>query len=131
MTVVDAMMFREMINEMVAINFNRTVTNSFRGELAKHRKKEKKKPPAVHRQQQRLLTGIIPNSNGFIDEMVESIPSHYLQAVRARFVLCPSGLGMDSYRLWETLLLVSKYTRLCVLMLQCLLCCWCRRVRSP
>lgn len=30
---------------------------------------------------------------------------HYLQAAQSRFVLCPSGLGFDTYRLWETLLL--------------------------
>ena len=28
---------------------------------------------------------------------------HYEETARAKFVLCPSGLGMDSYRLWETL----------------------------
>jgi hypothetical protein len=32
---------------------------------------------------------------------------HHLEAAQARFVLCPSGLGFDTYRLWETLLLGS------------------------
>jgi hypothetical protein len=32
---------------------------------------------------------------------------HYLQTVQSKFVLCPSGLGFDTYRLWETLILGS------------------------
>ena len=30
---------------------------------------------------------------------------HYLEAIESKFVLCPSGLGMDTYRLWESLVL--------------------------
>ncbi len=32
---------------------------------------------------------------------------YYRSVARSRFVLCPSGLGWDSFRLWETLLLGS------------------------
>eukprot|EP01032_Pedospumella_encystans_P012554 gene12554-14518_t len=32
---------------------------------------------------------------------------HHLAAAQAQFVLCPSGLGFDTYRLWETLLVGS------------------------
>jgi len=31
--------------------------------------------------------------------------NHKLETAEARFALCPSGLGFDTYRLWETLLL--------------------------
>ena len=34
------------------------------------------------------------NNGEFVD--------HYEETAMAKFVLCPSGLGMDSYRLWET-----------------------------
>ena len=30
---------------------------------------------------------------------------HYEETSRSKFMLCPSGLGMDSYRIWESLLL--------------------------
>lgn len=30
---------------------------------------------------------------------------HLLETAESRFALCPSGLGMDTYRLWQTLLL--------------------------
>lgn len=29
---------------------------------------------------------------------------HHFTSATSRFVLCPSGLGMDTYRLWETLI---------------------------
>lgn len=29
---------------------------------------------------------------------------HYEETARSKFMLCPSGLGMDSYRIWETLI---------------------------
>jgi hypothetical protein len=32
---------------------------------------------------------------------------YYRSILRSRFVLCPSGLGWDSYRIWETLVLGS------------------------
>lgn len=32
---------------------------------------------------------------------------HHFASASARFVLCPSGLGFDTYRLWETLLIGS------------------------
>ena len=32
---------------------------------------------------------------------------HFYEAVTGKFVLCPSGLGFDTYRLWETILLGS------------------------
>ena len=33
--------------------------------------------------------------------------SHFVEAAESKFILCPSGLGFDTYRLWETLLLGS------------------------
>ena len=33
--------------------------------------------------------------------------SFYESVIRSRFVLCPSGMGMDTHRLWETLVLGS------------------------
>lgn len=33
--------------------------------------------------------------------------SHFIEAAESKFILCPSGLGYDTYRLWETLLLGS------------------------
>lgn len=36
-----------------------------------------------------------------------SIHKHIYEIAISKFVLCPSGLGMDTYRLWETLLLGS------------------------
>jgi hypothetical protein len=32
---------------------------------------------------------------------------HLMEAAMSKFVLCPSGLGFDTYRLWETLLMGS------------------------
>ena len=33
-----------------------------------------------------------------------SFTDHYEEMAQSRFVLCPSGLGMDSYRIWEALI---------------------------
>ena len=38
-------------------------------------------------------------NQGFVD--------HYEETALSKFVLCPSGLGMDSYRIWETIILGS------------------------
>ena len=27
--------------------------------------------------------------------------SHFIEAAESKFILCPSGLGFDTYRLWE------------------------------
>jgi len=35
------------------------------------------------------------------------VVDHHFAAAQAQFVLCPSGLGFDTYRLWETLLVGS------------------------
>ena len=35
------------------------------------------------------------------------IQPHLAEIALSKFVLCPSGLGMDTYRLWETLMLGS------------------------
>lgn len=37
----------------------------------------------------------------------EIFESHYQEVAASKFALCPSGLSMDSYRLWETLALGS------------------------
>ena len=42
-----------------------------------------------------ISNSYMKNDGGFQD--------HYEETAMAKFVLCPSGLGMDSYRLWETL----------------------------
>jgi hypothetical protein len=57
-----------------------------------------------HRQQ--INERVAANFGGRIDNSYGMRQSEYFEAVaRARFVLCPSGLGWDSYRIWETLLL--------------------------
>ena len=33
--------------------------------------------------------------------------AHYKDIAQAKFVLCPSGLGFDTYRLWESMILGS------------------------
>lgn len=35
----------------------------------------------------------------------DGIKDFYEETASSKFVLCPSGLGMDSYRIWESLLL--------------------------
>ena len=34
-----------------------------------------------------------------------AVPAHYLETLQSKFVLCPSGLSMDTYRIWESLVL--------------------------
>ena len=42
-----------------------------------------------------------PSSNG------DGSKHFYEQIAKAKFVLCPSGIGMDSFRIWESLMLGS------------------------
>lgn len=59
-----------------------------------------------HRQQ--INERVIKNFGGRISNSYGITQSAYFESIaRSRFVLCPSGLGWDSYRIWETLLLGS------------------------
>lgn len=71
---------RSAINEIVSRNFNYTVRNSY----------NKKK-----RTEEKYIDG---NGGTTLKDYIFEIAS-------SKFVLCPSGLGFDTYRLWETLLL--------------------------
>lgn len=49
---------------------------------------------------------VIANFSGRISNTYGIHQSEYYESVtRSRFVLCPSGMGWDTYRIWETLLL--------------------------
>eukprot|EP01041_Mallomonas_annulata_P004936 gene4936-9853_t len=71
---------RKKINEQVIAAFNGTVSNSYA-----HPSKSKSKSKLQSR----------------------AYDEHYSEIATSQFVLCPSGLGMDTYRLWETLFLGS------------------------
>ena len=59
-----------------------------------------------HRQQ--INERVIANFGGRIGNTYGIHQSAYFESIaRSRFVLCPSGMGWDSYRIWETLLLGS------------------------
>ena len=75
---------REEINKIVSKNFNHTISNTYKAE--KYR-------------QMKVFKSPISNRTVEVD--------HYLEAAQSKFVLCPSGLGFDTYRLWETLMLGS------------------------
>eukprot|EP01039_Chlorochromonas_danica_P008686 gene8686-9570_t len=81
---------RTMINEMVAKQFNGTVQNTY----AMHQRRGSKKRISLP------LRGSEEVSLPVADD-------HMLEIAQSRFVLCPSGLGWDTYRLWEVLLLGS------------------------
>jgi hypothetical protein len=60
----------------------------------------------AHRQQ--VNERVIANFDGRLANTFGLKPTQFYAAVtRSRFVLCPSGLGWDTSRLWETLLLGS------------------------
>lgn len=82
---------RKMINEMVSKAFNNTVRNTYKV----HNKK---------RLRVAAMNGQDNNENKYHDL---GITDHIWEVATSKFVLCPSGLGMDTYRLWETLLLGS------------------------
>lgn len=49
---------------------------------------------------------IIANFGGCISNTYGMTQTEYFEAItRSRFVLCPSGMGWDSYRIWEALML--------------------------
>lgn len=79
---------RTEINAMVARAFNNTVQNTYTRKNNAPRKKIK-------------LTRF--NST----ETVVVAEDHMVEIAQSKFVLCPSGLGFDTYRLWEVLLLGS------------------------
>jgi hypothetical protein len=92
---------RTAINDQISRAFNYTVWNTYNGGVPSARQgtdrqaRRRKKRSAM-----KLATpdrrNLSPGSGSGFD--------HKLEAVQARFALCPSGLGFDSYRLWETLL---------------------------
>lgn len=60
----------------------------------------------AHRRQ--INECVIANFDGRIRNTYGMDSTAYLESIaRSRFVLCPSGLGWDSFRIWETLLLGS------------------------
>ena len=73
---------RTKINAMVSEAFNRTVMNTYN---SKNRK----------------------NSVKVGERGEETFDDHLLEIAQSKFVLCPSGLGFDTYRMWETMLLGS------------------------
>jgi hypothetical protein len=70
-------LLRTAINAQVSNAFNNTVRNTYQ-----------------------FKWGTIGDSGGVLLD-------HQADSAMARFVLCPSGLGFDTYRLWETLVLGS------------------------
>ncbi len=79
---------RTMINEMVSRAFNYTVRNTYDRKAAQRSAKRRVK------------------FTSYNSSVVVSIPDdHLLEIVQSKYVLCPSGLGFDTYRLWEALLL--------------------------
>lgn len=77
---------RTEINAMVSAAFNGTVVNSYERRLRK-----------------REAQFTLHNST----EIVTVTADHMLEIAQSKFVLCPSGLGYDTYRLWEVMLLGS------------------------
>jgi hypothetical protein len=72
---------RSGINEMVSKSFEYTVTNSY-----SHSRKKGEYVDSYGR-------------STFMD--------HFLEIAQSKFVLCPSGLGYDTYRMWEVILMGS------------------------
>ncbi len=66
---------------MVSKNFDYTVRNSY-----SHSRKK----------------GEFKDANG-----VTTFMDHLLEIAQSKFVLCPSGLGYDTYRMWEVILMGS------------------------
>ena len=78
------------INEQVSKAFNYTVYNTYvAAEPTNGKNKNQHGRPK-------------PKHGAFVAAL-----DHHVQSAMAKFVLCPSGLGFDTYRLWETLLLGS------------------------
>lgn len=73
---------RAKINDMVAAAFNHTVQNTYH---------KKNRNPSVSAGEHGEIT----------------FEDHLLEIAQSKFVLCPSGLGFDTYRMWETMLLGS------------------------
>jgi len=99
---------RALINRIVSESFNGTVSNTYIGA----NKDENKGRDAAKRRRERLMGKTSRRRRLFenfdhSDRAEGQMTDHYLETAQARFVLCPSGLGYDTYRLWETLLLGS------------------------
>ena len=86
---------RAFINRIVTAAFNGTVQNTYAGANTDEMKTTAKKRKS--------------NVVGVPNRRLQDVPvrDYYREAAEARFVLCPSGLGYDTYRLWETLLMGS------------------------
>jgi len=99
---------RAFINRIVSEAFNGTVTNTYKGantdenrERGVAKKKRQKREREMMRGQGLQRRLLMDNTN------TQHTTDHYLETAQAKFVICPSGLGYDTYRLWETLLLGS------------------------
>jgi hypothetical protein len=73
---------RAAINEMVSRAFGGQVNNSYNHQTRKQ---------------------------AFVDPVTHETTNsdHLLEIAQSKFVLCPSGLGFDTYRMWETMLVGS------------------------
>jgi hypothetical protein len=57
---------------------------------------------------ERINDRVIANCGGHLRNTYGlPLPGFYKAVVRSKFVLCPSGMGLDTHRLWETLILGS------------------------
>jgi hypothetical protein len=93
---------RAFINRIVSEAFNGTVQNTYRGantdegKAARDAERRRKKRGGRRRLEEQHF-----------GEEAAPLFDHFRETAEAKFVLCPSGLGYDTYRLWETLLLGS------------------------
>jgi len=98
---------RAFINRIVSEAFNGTVRNTYKGantdenKGARDAEKRRKKRGGRRRRLQEEEGG----QDGA--DASALLFDHFRETAEAKFVLCPSGLGYDTYRLWETLLLGS------------------------
>lgn len=91
---------RAFINRIVSAAFNGTVHNTYVGANT-----DEMRSTAKNKKNSRKKMGI----SGAPGRRLQDMPArdYYREAAEAKFVLCPSGLGYDTYRLWETLLMGS------------------------
>lgn len=100
---------RAYINRIVSEAFNGSVSNTYKGantdemrvrNAGRQRKQMKRNGNVQQPEQRRRLQHIQQSEHS-------PLKDHFLETAQAKFVLCPSGLGYDTYRLWETLLMGS------------------------
>ena len=97
---------RAFINRIVSEAFNGSVRNTYKGANTDEEKgvrdaeKRRKKRGGRRRRLQEEGGQYGADASALLFD-------HFRETAEAKFVLCPSGLGYDTYRLWETLLLGS------------------------